>query len=656
MRKYILTIISCSFLFADKPITAKNILNLEYISQPSINVGGTRIAYVKTVPPSLKSKSRRPFREVWVTDVDGTNQRKFTSAPNNSWAPQWTPDGNLSFLSFRKEHNQYTQIYTIPTDGGEAVPLTKHSSSVSSYAWSPNGRWIAFTSRDKITQEEQERRKDGYDMIVMGKEQLYNRLWIYDLETKSHETIFRQDLNISNFVWSPDSKFIIFQASEKVNVDLEYLESSIYLVKAPSGNPRKIINTPGKLGDMSISPNNEQLAFLGAVSKNDPLAQSIYVLNIKNGKSKLVTPDFKESFVSVEWIDDQTVIGMSQRGTKTALSTVFLSENLPEDVYNQNDVLAPTEIISSFTFHRYTKQLVLTANSHKHPNELYVGLYNSKKMKRITFSNTALNKVQLARQETISWKARDGKTIQGVLTYPLVYRDGKRYPLILQIHGGPEGVSLDGWNTRVTYPIQLLAANGYFVLEPNYRGSAGRGVAFSKLDHDDLGGEEFNDVLKAIDYLIENGFVDKNQVGTGGWSYGGYFSALAATRNSDRFKASMVGAGLTNMISFMGTTDIPYEMSIVHWNQWWFDNQELHWDRSPLSHINKAKTPTLIIHGMKDLRVHPEQGMELWQALKIKNVETEFILYPREPHGLLERPHQLDYMQRLVSWYKKYVK
>ena len=472
MRKYILTIISCSFLFADKPITAKNILNLEYISQPSINVGGTRIAYVKTVPPSLKSKSRRPFREVWVTDVDGTNQRKFTSAPNNSWAPQWTPDGNLSFLSLRKEHNQYTQIYTIPTDGGEAVPLTKHSSSVSSYAWSPNGRWIAFTSRDKITQEEQERRKDGYDMIVMGKEQLYNRLWIYDLETKSHETIFRQDLNISNFVWSPDSKFIIFQASEKVNVDLEYLESSIYLVKAPSGNPRKIINTPGKLGDMSISPNNEQLAFLGAVSKNDPLAQSIYVLNIKNGKSKLVTPDFKESFVSVEWIDDQTVIGMSQRGTKTALSTVFLSENLPEDVYNQNDVLAPTEIISSFTFHRYTKQLVLTANSHKHPNELYVGLYNSKKMKRITFSNIALNKVQLARQETISWKARDGKTIQGVLTYPLVYRDGKRYPLILQIHGGPEGVSLDGWNTRVTYPIQLLAANGYFVLEPNYRGSA----------------------------------------------------------------------------------------------------------------------------------------------------------------------------------------
>ncbi len=656
MKKLLLLFINLTIVFADKPITAKDIINLEYVSQPVINIGGTRIAYVKIVPPSNDSKSRSSYREIWVTDIDGTNQRKFTSSPNNSWSPQWTPNGNLSFLSIRKAYHKSTQVYTIPTDGGEATPLTDHSGGIGSYKWSPNGRWIAFTSRDKESIESQKMKKNGLDMIVMGESQLYNRLWIYDVESKTYETIFRQDLNVSLFEWSPDSKFIIFQAAEKVNTDLEYLESSIYLVKAPSGNPRKIAETPGKLSSMSISPNSDQLAFLGAISYNDPLAQSIFVLNINNGKSKLVTPDFKESFVDVEWIDDQTVIGLSQRGTKTVLSTIFLTENLPEEVFNQNDVLAPKQIISSFSFHKYTKQLVITANSNQHPNELYVGLYNSKKMKRITFLNASLADIQLSKQETISWKARDGKTIEGVLTYPLVYRDGKRYPLILQIHGGPEGVSLDGWNTRVTYPVQLLAANGYFVLEPNYRGSAGRGVAYSKLDHDDLGGEEFNDVLKGIDYLIKKGFVDKNQVGTGGWSYGGYFSALAATKYSNRFKASMVGAGLTNMISFMGTTDIPYEMSVVHWNQWWFDNQELHWDRSPLSHINKAGTPTLVIHGLRDERVHPEQGMQLWQALKIKNVDTELVLYPREPHGIIERPHQLDYMERLINWYKKYVK
>ena len=656
MKKFLLFFVSLSFVFADKPITAKDIINLEYVSQPVINIGGTRIAYVKIVPPPKNSKSRSSFREIWVTDVDGLNQRKFTSSPNNSWSPQWTPNGNLSFLSLRKTHNKSTQIYTIPTDGGEAFPMTNHENGIGSYKWSPNGRWIAFTSKDDESAEIKKKKKDGYDMIVMGEEQLYNRLWIYDVENKSYETIFRQDLNVSLFEWSEDSKFIVFQAAETVNTDIEYLESSIYIVKSPSGNPRKIAETPGKLSSMSLSPNTEKLAYLGATSYNDPLAQSIYVHQIKNGKSKLITPGFKESFVDVEWIDDQTVIGLSQRGTKTVLSTIFLANNLPEDVFNQNDVLAPDEIISSFSFHRYTKQLVVTANSRKNTNELYVGLFNSKKMKRITYSNPALSNIQLSKQESISWKARDGKTIEGVLTYPLVYRDGKRYPLILQIHGGPEGVSQDGWNTRPTYPIQLLAANGYFILEPNYRGSAGRGVEFSKSDHDDLGGEEFIDVLQGIDYLIKKGFVDDSQIGTGGWSYGGYFSALAATKHSARFKASMVGAGLTNMISFIGTTDIPYEMSVVHWNQWWFDNQQLHWDRSPLSHINKANTPTLIVHGMRDVRVHPEQGMELWQALKIKNIETEFVLYPREPHGLIERPHQLDYMNRLVDWYKKYVK
>ena len=150
--------------------------------------------------------------------------------------------------------------------------------------------------------------------------------------------------------------------------------------------------------------------------------------------------------------------------------------------------------------------------------------------------------------------------------------------------------------------------------------------------------------------------VDPDRLGTGGWSYGGYLSAWAATRHSDRFKAAMVGAGISNWISFTGTTDIPIEMSVVHWDSWWFDEPQLHWDRSPLAHINKAQTPTLVIHGQKDDRVHPEQGLELYQALRIKGVDTRLVLYPRQPHGLKERAHRLDYMNRLVDWFNKYVK
>ena len=657
MKRFITSILLFfSIIWADRPITAEDIVNMRYSAQPAMDANGTQIAYVKIIPRRADEKRGGSYREIWVMDSDGSNKRKFTSSPINSWSPQWTPNGNLAFLSRRKEHHSAIQVYVISNDGGEATILTNHKTGIGSYQWSPNGKWIAFLSKDEKSNEKKKLEKDGFDMIVMDQDHIYTRLWIYNVKTGAYQKVFKQNLNVASFTWTPDSKSIVFQGTDKTGSDRDLLERSIYRVKAPNGIPRKVLETTGKLGDMAISPNSNNLAFLGAISYNDPIAQSIYLIPLKGGMAKMLTPDFKESFITLDWIDDKTVLGKSYRGTKTVLSTIDIKDQSLEGIANQTDLLIPDEIITSVSYHRETGKLVIVSNSQSNPNEIFIGEVGSNTIKRLTYSNPELDDITLAKQETISWKSNDGLMIEGVLTYPLKYRKGKRYPLVLQIHGGPEGTSLDGWNTRATYPVQLLAANGFVVLEPNYRGSGGRGVAYSKADHDDLGGMEFEDVLAGIDQLIDDGLVNKNKVGTGGWSYGGYFSAWAATKHSDRFKASMVGAGLTNMISFMGTTDIPYEMSIVHWNQWWFDNMELHWERSPLSHINNAKTPTLVIHGLRDERVHPEQGMQLWQALRIKGVETELVLYPREPHGLLERSHKLDYMDRLVGWYNKHVK
>lgn len=655
-RQFTLFIFLLSIVWADRPITAEDIVNIRYIAQPVIDPSGNHVAYVKIIPRGADEKRGGSYREIWVTKLDGSDQRQYTFSPVNSWSPQWTPNGNLSFLSSRKDHNPGTQIYILPFKGGEAKLLTDHKTGVGSYQWSPDGKWIAFTSRDQKSDDQKKAEKEGLDMIVMDQQHIYTRLWVYNVKAATYQKVFKQDLNVASFKWSSDSKTIVFQATDKTGADRDLLDRSIYRVRAPSGNPKKVLETPGKLGDMAISPNSENLAFLGATSYNDPLSQSIYTVPLKGGKANLLTPDFKESFVAVDWVDDNTILGKSYRGTKTVLSTINTKGKSQEGMANQTDVLAPDEILASVSYHKPSGKLVITASSHGHPNELYVGSLGSSIIKRLTYTNKGFDEIDLAKQKTISWLGPDGLEIEGVLTYPLKYRKGKRYPLVLQIHGGPEGTSLDGWNTRATYPVQLLAAEGFVVLEPNYRGSGGKGVAFSKADHDDLGGMEFEDVLSGIDHLVAEGIVDNNKVGTGGWSYGGYFSAWAATKYTDRFKASMVAAGLTNMISFTGTTDIPYEMSVVHWNQWWFDNPELHWERSPISHINMAHTPTLIIHGLKDDRVHPEQSMELWQALRIKGVDTELVLYPREPHGLIERAHKLDYMDRLVGWYKKYVK
>ena len=645
------------FLYGARSITKEDIVNLKYVSSAQISPNGENICYTLSTPRKESEKPGPRHTQVWVKRINDKDPIQFTSSGYNSYSPQWNPNGKeITFLSLRKEISEKTQLYSIPIDGGESRSFFDHPSGIGQYKWSKDGAWIAFLSTDTLSSDEEKKIEKGYDMIVKDRNHRYQRLFLYNVSKNKTNLIFNDDLHVHDFIWSDDSKTLIFQATKKPGADLELMNRQLFKVKIPRSKPKKILNTPGKLGEMDISPDGEKLAFLGATSRNDPLSQSIFTVAINNPKNTISFKGTNESFYNLQWVDNEVILARSVRGTRTVLSLITNEVVKNKETLSQKDVYSPDYIISSVKLHHKTNQLLITGHSNEHPNELFIkGLYKDD-LSKITASNPFISNIKLGKQETINWESADGINIQGVITYPTSYRKGARYPLILQIHGGPEGVSLEGWNTSPGYPVQLLAAEGYVVLQPNYRGSGGRGVDFSKADHNDLGGLEYDDVIKGIDHLIELGIVNKDKVGTGGWSYGGYFSALGATTYSHRFKASMVGAGLTNMISFMGTTDIPYEMSIVHWNSWWFDEMDLHWDRSPLAHINKAKTPTLIIHGLEDKRVHPEQGLELYQALKIKGVDTELVFYPREPHGINERAHQLDYIERLVNWYNTYVR
>jgi dipeptidyl aminopeptidase/acylaminoacyl peptidase len=426
--------------------------------------------------------------------------------------------------------------------------------------------------------------------------------------------------------------------------------TDLYTVELHGDGPQMIADTEGKLGGFGVSPDGSDIAWAGATSLNDPIAQSLFTTSLGAPAPTNLTDGFEGSVASLQWLDDGTLAMLAQVGTGTELFRVDAASGERTEI--------PTEgkIFQSFDAHPTSNRYVAVGHTPEHPSELFAGTLDGGELTRVTFHNPELDDVRLARQETISWSGADDWQISGVLTYPVDYVEGQRYPLILQVHGGPEGVSLDGWTSSATYPVQILAASGFMVLEPNYRGSAGRGVAFSKADHDDLGGKEYQDVLAGIDALIERGLVDGDRVGTGGWSYGGYFSAWAATRHSERFRAAVVAAGLTNWVSFTGTTDIPNEMSLVHWNQWWWENPELHWQRSPLAWIDNAQTATLIVHGTADERVNPEQSLELYTALRLRGVPSELVLYPREPHGLLERAHQIDFAERVVRWFETYLK
>jgi dipeptidyl aminopeptidase/acylaminoacyl peptidase len=476
-------------------------------------------------------------------------------------------------------------------------------------------------------------------------------LWIEHPESGERRALTPADRTVWSFSWAPDGESLAVQTTASPQIDHSYMFRELGTVSIAGGDLTLLTETPGKLAGMAWSPDGSKLAFVGAVSANDPLAQSVFILPAGGGAAVNRTAGYGGSVAWLGWTDNRTVVFLANEGTKTTVNRVDTRSGGMERVAGYG-----SEILGSISFDRGMQSFAAVASTASYPAEVHVGTLGSRTIERITWHNTWLENVELARQGTIEWTHPDGTRIEGVLLQPLREQPGVRQPLVILPHGGPEGVSQDGWTTRGLYPAQVLAAQGYMVLLPNYRGSAGRGVAFSKADHRDLGGKEFEDVIAGIDHLAAQGLVDPERVGSSGTSYGGYFSAWAGTRHSDRFSAAITFAGITNWASFTGTTDIPYEMSIVHWDFWWFDNPGVAWDRSPLAHANEYSSPILVMHGAVDERVHPEQSLELYQALKLQGVPTGLVIYPREPHGLRERAHQLDFMRRVIQWFDQHVK
>jgi dipeptidyl aminopeptidase/acylaminoacyl peptidase len=635
----------------DAVLTPEMMIDLNAVTEVSLSPWGNEYAYVLRVPRSNSGDPGPAYSaELWVGSLDGDEPRQFTFEPFSIRSPRWSPGGDfIGFLSARRYQNRHTQVYSIPIFGGEARKLTEHETSVRSFRWSPDGEKIAFTAPEPQTEKERLNIQSGRDWTVVDEDFKLTELWIMYPATGMSTRVI-DDMNVTNFEWSQDGGSIIFQASERPGFDNVYMFQKIFRVAVENGLPEVITPTFGKLGSMAVSPDGEKLAYLGAVSLNDPIAQSVFIVQVSGGKSRNITEEYQGSVLQVHWLDNRRLLMLAVEGVRTIVYETDVRSG------SRRQVIGPGPVLSSIDIHAESGRFMAAGSTTEHPSEVFTGTIRERTAHRFTDHNPNLKEIKIARQEAITWKAEDGWEIQGILTYPLDYGQGQRYPLVLLIHGGPEGYDTDGWTTRALYPVQLLAARGYIVLQPNYRGSGGRGVEFSKADHNDLGGKEFRDVLAGIDALADRGLVDPERVGAAGWSYGGYFSGLAATRYSERFKAAVFCAGLSNWISFAGTTDIPYEMSVAHWNSWWYDEPDLHWERSPISHIDNAETPTLVIHGSEDARVHPGQSREIYTALKLKGIPTQLVLYPREGHGLSERAHQLDYMDRVFEWFDRYLK
>ncbi len=642
------------FVQADEILTTHNIFDLRTVVEVSMSPDQQYIAFTLNVPRPFNHSAGNDYRELYVYDRANDDIIPFMTGNRRVFNIGWTPSGDAVTFRANLQDLPHVQVYAMSLRGGEPRAITEHTSSVMSYSFIDDER-LAIVATGPQDPLRQELRNKGYQIEVYEEEWVHRNLYVYHIGT--HETRqVTEGMTIFDFTLSPDKEYAAAAIAPRNLVDDSYMFKRIHLVNLETGDVEMIMDNPGKLGNMAFSPDGTKLAFRAASKMEDSVVGSLYVIDLEADtippfeELRNYAQDMELSVIDVAWKDTNTLLYAAEEGVDIVLSKQKLDKE-------ERNILIEPETIVFRSFQHDDGTIVLSANTPAHPNELFVFDIERKELQKLTNHNPWLEDIRLADQRKLTYYARDDQDIEGVLVYPLDYEEGKNYPLITYIHGGPEAAVQNGWVTAYSIWGQVAAARGYFVFMPNYRASSGRGVDFTMAGYGDLVGVEYDDVLDGIDHLIDIGYVDIDRVGIGGGSYGGYFSAWSATKHTDRFAAAVMFVGISNQVSKRNTTDIPWEDYMVHWGYWTHEDWQDVYSRSPVKYAHQSLTPTLILHGDADPRVHPSQSLEMYRALRMHGkAPVRLIWYENEGHGNARNVHRLDYLVRTMEWFDYYLR
>lgn len=649
-----LIISQISFVYSqNRSLTPDDLFKIKNVSEVLFSPDGKMIAYILNVPRPLNEEPGNNYNNLFVYKIEEQENVGLLANQIVVSSIQWSFDSERIYFLAKLGEQKFNQIYYVDADGGSPKLLTNEPSDVLAFKVSPDGNNIAFVRLEDKSKGKQQMLSRGFDAEIYEEEYQHRTLYVLNVNDKTVKKVTTAS-SVFEFEWSPDNKNIAAAIADRNLVDDSYMFKRLFIVDTETALKYKLVDNPGKLTQFSFSPDGSKLAFVSASSVNDAVSGSLFICDVPNTKQFSELRNYSEGFegsvIMVKWKDDNTVIFSSEEGVDITLREQKINQKQSKLILDAGKVVLRN-------FDLFNNVICFAGNTVNHPNELFLFNTETNKLKKLTNHNNWLENVKLAKQEKVEYSAKDGLKIQGVLIYPLNYEQGKKYPLITYIHGGPEAAVQNGWETNYGSWGQFAAAKDYFVFMPNYRASSGRGVEFTMMGFGDLAGNEFEDVIDGIDYLIQKGFVDKNKVGIGGGSYGGYFSAWAATKYTDRFAASIVFVGIANQISKRNTTDIPYEDYYVHWGFWTHENEQLVWERSPVKYAHQSKTPTLILHGKEDPRVHPSQGLELYRALKLHSkAPVRLVFYPGQGHGNSKNTSRYDFLVRTLDWFDYYLK
>ena len=638
-----------------RPLRSADIYRIRDVGAGRISPDGAWIAYTVTTTDSAKDKSDS---DVWMVSWDGTRTLRMTSSPEPEGNPRFSPDNRyLSFVSGRYE-SKGGQLWLLDRAGGEAVRLTEMKGGVGEYEWSPDGTRIAVVSHDPDPEESKpdSLKNKNVKPVVIDRyafkrdvvgylDRLRDHIYIVNVATKKVEQITTGDYDDASVRWSPDGKQLAF-VSERGNVDADRVNNSdIFVVDAtPNATPRKLTTWNGPDVGPAWSPDGKFIAYLqGSEPQLSAYTQNtIAIIPVAGGAARLLAQSLDRDVSSLAWsADGRSIHFLLGDDRAQHLASVSV------DGGAVTRVVVGRRVVSSYDVSPSGRIAVNTATALR-PTE--VQAWDSNALRVLSHVNDSIfTAIRIGTTEDVQFKNKDGLTVGALLVKPADFKAGTKYPLLLRIHGGPNGQDQHAFS----FERELFAANGYLVLAVNYRGSSGKGQEWKKAIFADWGNKEVQDLLAGVDHVIGMGIVDTTRMGIGGWSYGGILTDYTIATTT-RFKAASSGAGSALQATMYGTDQYIYQYENELGAPW--KNPKL-WEKLsyPFWHADKVTTPTLFLGGQMDFNVPIGGGEQMYQALKSLNVPSQLIVYPGQFHGITKPSFVKDRYDRYLGWYAKYL-
>ncbi len=644
-RTLIFVLILVNFVPAQskKPMSINDMYDVKSLSNGRISHNGQKLLFQIT---EFDIFNFRYLNSLWIKDLyQNKKPYKVTFFDSTFSNPAWHPGGKkISYLS--KSENGSSQIFEVELAGGKPKQIFSHKTEIKSYAWISENI-IYFLADDERAEPEIQNFLLRRDFYFYDEDNVVTSLWEYEVNTNKFRKLTK-NLDIRGYRLSPDKKSLGVIATPSSNPN-DALTIEIYLINLEDLSVKKLTNNKIIEREFAFSPDGTYITFVSDASENleTYYQDSIFKLEIESGKTTDLLPGFNFQVVDHQWDSKNEIIYFT--ANKGVTQQIFTLKNEKVD-----QITNVKGVIRSFIAYPYKKMLIYLMSDPETPGDFFLSYTNNKKVKRLTEENPQLKKYALGNHKNIFWKSNDGTEIEGVIIYPPNFDKNKKYPLVVQLHGGPNGsYKLEFGLSWVTYP-NVLAGKDYIVFQPNYRGSTGYGDKFMRGIIGNFFKLGTEDIISGTKFLVDLGVADGNKLILQGFSAGAHFTNWIITQ-TNMFKAASSGAGLSNWISFYAQNEVPYLREIwLQGNP--YENIEKWTKLSPITYVNQVKTPTFLFCGEKDPRVPFPQTVEMWRGLKRFNVPVRLLSFKEEGHYLGNLQNQISKMKYELEWFETYLK